>query len=225
MPVLAATRLLLYVSAIQSFQFDIIYRTNEHGNADFLSRLPTNSEQLSIQDDVTIFQLQQIETLPITTRDLAKETEMDAELSPLLRMLQSGGELKGREMEYSLQDGCIMYGQRVCIRKRYRDNVLKELHHGHLGAVKMKAIARSYVFWNGIDKDIENTSKNCSEYAKHKIDPPKVKVHHWEYPNAPMERIHIDYAGPIFEHMFLITVDDHSKCLEAYPMKSSSTLE
>ncbi|XP_035216361.1 uncharacterized protein K02A2.6-like [Stegodyphus dumicola] len=89
----------------------------------------------------------------------------------------------------------------------------------------MKAIARSYVFWNGIDKDIENTSKNCSECAKHEIDPLKVKVHDWEYPSAPMERIHIDYAGPIFEHMFLIIVDAHSKWLEAYSIKLSSTFK
>ncbi|XP_035228562.1 uncharacterized protein K02A2.6-like [Stegodyphus dumicola] len=89
----------------------------------------------------------------------------------------------------------------------------------------MKAIARSYVFWNGIDNDVENTSKNCSECAKHKIDPPMVKVDHWEHPSAPMECIHIDYVGHIFEHMFLIIVDAHSKWLEAYPLKSSSTFK
>ncbi|XP_035224157.1 uncharacterized protein K02A2.6-like [Stegodyphus dumicola] len=137
----------------------------------------------------------QIETLPITARDLAKETKIDAELSPLLRILQSGSELKGREMEYSLQDGCIMYGQLVYIPKRYSANVLKELHHEQLGTAKMKAIARSYVFWN---------------------DPPKVQVHHWEYPSAPMECIHIDHAGPVFEHMFLIIVNAHSKWLVVY---------
>ncbi|XP_035221537.1 uncharacterized protein K02A2.6-like [Stegodyphus dumicola] len=222
MPVLAARRLLHYSLALHSFQFDIIYRkTNQRGNANFLSRLPTNSQQLSVQDDVTTRAIQkQIKTLPITAKDLAKETETDAELSPLLRTLQSGGELKEREMEYTLQDGCIVYGQRFCIPKRYRENVLKELHHGHLGTVNMNAIARSDVFWNG--KDIENTSQNCSECTKHKLDP-KVNVHHWEYPTAPMERIHIDYAGHIFEHMFLIIADAHSEGLEAYPMKSCST--
>ncbi|GFW19288.1 retrovirus-related Pol polyprotein from transposon 412 [Trichonephila clavipes] len=41
LPVLAATRLLHYALILQSFEFDIIFRkTIEHGNADFLSRLP-----------------------------------------------------------------------------------------------------------------------------------------------------------------------------------------
>ncbi|GFU12133.1 uncharacterized protein K02A2.6 [Trichonephila clavipes] len=35
----------------------------------------------------------------------------------------------------------------------------------------------------------------------------------------PWERIHVDFAGPIFEHTFFLIVDAHSKWLEVYPMK------
>ncbi|GFU63088.1 transposon Tf2-9 polyprotein [Trichonephila clavipes] len=67
LPVLAATRLLHYALLLQSFEFDIIFRkTIEHGNADFLSRLPTTSEELEVKDDITIFQMSQIEALPVT---------------------------------------------------------------------------------------------------------------------------------------------------------------
>ncbi|GFQ97792.1 transposon Tf2-6 polyprotein [Trichonephila clavata] len=62
LPVLAATRLLHYALILQSFEFDIIFRkTIEHGNADFLSRLPKTSEELEVKDDITIFQMSQIE--------------------------------------------------------------------------------------------------------------------------------------------------------------------
>ncbi|GFU35827.1 retrovirus-related Pol polyprotein from transposon 17.6 [Trichonephila clavipes] len=38
-----------------SFEFDIIFRkTIDHGNADFLSRLPKTSEELEVKDDITI---------------------------------------------------------------------------------------------------------------------------------------------------------------------------
>ncbi|GFT82218.1 transposon Tf2-6 polyprotein [Trichonephila clavipes] len=39
----------------------------------------------------------------------------------------------------------------------------------------------------------------------------------------PWERIHVDFAGPIFEHTFSLIVDAHSKWLEVYPMKVTTT--
>ena len=40
--------------------------------------------------------------------------------------------------------------------------MLDELHEGHRGVAKMKALARSYVWWPGIDKAIEQVSKGCT---------------------------------------------------------------
>ncbi|GFS59161.1 transposon Tf2-6 polyprotein [Trichonephila clavipes] len=162
LPVLAATRLLHYALILQSFEFDIILRKMiEHGNADFLSRLPKTSEELEVKDDITIFQMSQIEALPVTSKELRQETSKDIELGPLLRALREGKDLQGREAQYTIEDGCIMYGQRVCIPRKFRKNVLEELHAGHLGIVKMKAIARSFVYWKNIDNDIEEAAKNC----------------------------------------------------------------
>ncbi|GFR04208.1 transposon Tf2-6 polyprotein [Trichonephila clavata] len=39
----------------------------------------------------------------------------------------------------------------------------------------------------------------------------------------PWERIHVDFAGPIFEHMFFLIVDAHSKWLEVHPIKVATT--
>ena len=224
LPILSATRLLHYALILQAYQFDIVYRnTKEHGNADFLSRLPLKSEDLVGKDDVAVFQLTQIETLPVKARDLARETQIDSELGPLYRTLKFGGNLGGKEIEYSLQDDCIMHGQRVCVPKKFQERILAELHQGHIGICKMKAIARSYVYWKDIDRDIESTAKNCGDCARFKSDPVRAKVHHWEYPSGPWERIHIDFAGPIFEHTFLIIVDAHSKWMEVYPLKTTNT--
>ncbi|GFR29767.1 hypothetical protein TNCT_40401 [Trichonephila clavata] len=144
LPVLAATRLLHYALILQSFEFDIIFRkTIEHGNADFLSRLPKTSEELEFKDDITIFKMSQIEALPVTSKELRQETGKDIELGPLLKALREGKDLQGREAQYTIEDGCIIYGQKVCIPKKFQKNVLEELHAGHLGIVKMKAIARS----------------------------------------------------------------------------------
>ncbi|GBN09077.1 hypothetical protein AVEN_164331-1 [Araneus ventricosus] len=102
LPVLTATRLLHYTLILQSFQFDIVFRkTADHGNADFLSRLPKTSEELEVKDDITIFQMTQIETLSVTSRELRQETGKDEELGPLLRALREGQNLQGREAQYT----------------------------------------------------------------------------------------------------------------------------
>ncbi|GFX27701.1 integrase_H2C2 domain-containing protein [Trichonephila clavipes] len=89
--------------------------------------------------------------MPVTATDIARATKTDRKLFELYESLKSGTELpvpwKGRESEFSLQNGCIMYGHRVCIPEKYQNQVLEELHVGHPGIVKMKAIARSYCYW------------------------------------------------------------------------------
>ncbi|GFT87038.1 uncharacterized protein K02A2.6 [Trichonephila clavipes] len=193
----------------------------------FASRTLSGSEKKYSQIDKEalsiVWAMSQIEALPVTSKELRQETSKDIELGPLLRALREGKDLQGREAQYTIEDGCIMYGQRVCIPRKFRKNVLEELHAGHLGIVKIKAIARSFVYWKNIDNDIEEAAKNCVDCARYKADPPKSKVHYWEYPSMPWERIHVDFAGPIFEHTFFLIVDAHSKWLEVYPMKVTTT--
>ncbi|GFW61611.1 uncharacterized protein K02A2.6 [Trichonephila clavipes] len=63
--------------------------------------------------------MSQIEALPVTSKELRRETSKDIELAPLLRALREGKDLQGREAQYTIEDdGCIMYGQRVCIQKK-----------------------------------------------------------------------------------------------------------
>ncbi|GFW25271.1 uncharacterized protein K02A2.6 [Trichonephila clavipes] len=132
----------------------------------FASRTLSGSEKKYSQIDKEalsiVWAMSQIEALPVTSKELRQETSKDIELGPLLRALREVKDLQGREAQYTIEDGCIMYGQRVCIPRKFRKNVLEELHVGHLGIVKMKAIARSFVYWKNIDNDIEEAAKNVS---------------------------------------------------------------
>ncbi|XP_043226542.1 uncharacterized protein K02A2.6-like [Amphibalanus amphitrite] len=42
----------------------------------------------------------------------------------------------------------------------------------------------------------------------------------WPYPEAPWDRLHMDYAGPVDGQMILVLVDAHSKWISAYPTAS-----
>ena len=55
-----------------------------------------------------------------------------------------------RRNELTVHQGCILWGMREVIPNKLQDRVLEELHDGHLGVVKMKALARSYFWWPNI---------------------------------------------------------------------------
>jgi hypothetical protein len=50
---------------------------------------------------------------------------------------------------------------RVVIPVQLRGRILNELHVGHIGVVKIKALTRSVVWWPGIDTEVEGTTKCC----------------------------------------------------------------
>lgn len=52
-----------------------------------------------------------------------------------------------------------MREHRVIISKKLHSQILEELHESHFG--KMKDLARNYVWWPRIDKDLEALNKNC----------------------------------------------------------------
>jgi len=58
----------------------------------------------------------------------------------------------------------------------------QELHLGHLGICKMEALARSYVWWPGVDSDIEGFVANSEAAA---AVPATVPRHSWQHLNAP----------------------------------------
>lgn len=51
-----------------------------------------------------------------------------------------------------MHQGCLPWGSRVIISEPLRRRILSMIHKGHMGVVKMKAIARSHVLWSGNDE-------------------------------------------------------------------------
>ena len=93
-------------------------------------------------------------------------------------------------------------------------SVLEELHETHLGASKVKAVARSYIWWPKMDDSSENVAKRCPSCQQASSSPPKAPLHSWEWSSQPWSRLHLDFAGPFMGHMFLVVVDSHSKWLD-----------
>ncbi|KAM7300035.1 uncharacterized protein ISCGN_020599, partial [Ixodes scapularis] len=119
--------------------------------------------------------------------------------------------------------GCIIWGSRLVIPKVAQSTVLDILHTAHPGIVRMKALARSTVWWPGIDHDIEEKAASCSTCQEHRPSMPRAPVHPWETTQHPWSRLHIDFAGPFKGKIFLIVVDSFSKWLDVYIMNSMSS--
>ncbi|XP_064488358.1 uncharacterized protein K02A2.6-like [Ornithodoros turicata] len=88
--------------------------------------------------------------------------------------------------------------------------MLDILHDCHVGQTKMKMLARSYVWWPGLDKAIEMKVKHCDPCAAVAAQEVPVPLHQWEPPDGPWVRLHADFAEPQGVH-YLIIIDAFSK--------------
>ncbi|KAK3100621.1 hypothetical protein FSP39_022706 [Pinctada imbricata] len=237
----SAARLQRYALFLAGYDYNILYRsTKKHGNADTLSRLPLNSQELSDTSEnaeIDALYISQLEHFPVSSKIIQRETTKDVLLSKVHNFVTNGWPTNSDSKEFDpyfsrrteitpppeYQMDHALWGIRIIVPPSLRKKILKELHQGHIGIVKTKSLARSYVWWPGIDTDIENYCKKCEGCQLVKTAPQKAPIHPWEFPSQPWERIHIDFAGPFLNHMFLIIVDAHSKWPEVVPMKKTTS--
>lgn len=229
-PPLAASRMQRWALLLSGHTYDIKYRKSElHANADGLSRLPLPANHGASQQ-AEIFYFRQVENAPITSAQVKRHTRNDPVLSKLLDVVIRGGsdnlpELKPyitKRSELSVQAGCLLWGRRVIIPPVLRKKLLQQLHTGHSGIVRMKELARSYFWWPGLDSEIEETARICSSCQNVRSMPQPAPLHPWDWPEEPWQRIHVDFAGPLEEKMFLIAIDAHSKWPEVSIMRSTT---
>ena len=111
---------------------------------------------------------------------------------------------------------------RVLVPTKLRMKLLDKLHQGHPGISKMKAVSRSYFWWPGLDKDIEELGKSCKSCQSVKNSPTAAPLYPWSWPSKPWECIHVNFAGPFQGSTFLIVVDAYSKWPKVFRMSSTT---
>ena len=92
-PLTAAARLQRWALLLAGYQYEIQFKpTLKHANADGLSRLPLTSHNKDNKDDVetTLFNLAQIECLPVRAEQVQRATARDAILSRVLQFTKNG---------------------------------------------------------------------------------------------------------------------------------------
>ncbi|KFD51889.1 hypothetical protein M513_07218 [Trichuris suis] len=251
-PTLMTTRMLRWRLLLSAYDIDLAYRSGKSmGNADGLSRLPLPTDrdhtgtpgekfvQPSLFADVLMMGIEGSDSVDDVTlldaREVAKLTRKDPILSRVQHWVLHGwpGGSQGdpftqfirRRDELTVIRGCLLWGSRVIVPKRLQKDVLEVLHHAHPGTVRMKALARSYVWWPGIDETIERRVAECSDCQQYRGNPPKAPPRVWNWTPRPWSRIHIDFAGPFRGKTYLLIVDSHSKWLDVEQVASTESKE
>ena len=98
-----------------------------------------------------IFQVSQIEVLPVNVDVIRQATQRDPVLSRVMENIRQGWPtvsekelepFQRRKDELTIQDGCLMWGSRVIIPSKPQAQLLAELHEGHLGIVKDEGLGQ-----------------------------------------------------------------------------------
>lgn len=100
---------------------------------------------------------------------------------------------------------------------------MQELHQVHPGITRINSLARGFVWWPGMDHELEELVKSCPSCQVNQKSPTVAPLHPWEWPQRPWTRLHIDYAGPFQGKMFLITVDAYSKWIDAQVVSAATS--
>ena len=235
-PVMAASRIQRWALTLGAYDYTIEHRPgSKMCNADALSRLPLpdqphDSEIPSLGDINQV--LNHLSEHQITSSEIKTWTAKDPVLSRVHHSILHGWPTSvsepslrpysDRRDELSVTDGCVLLGARVVVPPPGREFVLEQLHDTHPGITRMKSLARSYVWWPGIDKDIVSTVQKCQICQESRPSPSKAPLHPWEWPTRPWCRIHIDHAGPFMGKLFLIIIDAHSKWIDVLIVNSTS---
>jgi hypothetical protein len=232
-PVQAAARLQRWALILSAYKYTLEYRsTHRHADADSMSRLPLAQPWDPQSENMDCFFFESDTASNVTHELIKKNTSVDPVLSKVFRFTMTGWPsvvdpslvpYKTRKDELSVELGCVLWGSRVIVPSSLQEMVLKELHETHPGITKMKMLARSYVWWPKMDSMIEETVSACHICQAMRSEPATAQVHPWTFPTSAWSRLHIDFAGPVGGHTYLVLVDAYSKYPEVVKMSGTTT--
>ncbi|XP_037560807.1 uncharacterized protein K02A2.6-like [Dermacentor silvarum] len=173
-PEMCSPRIMRWALMLGAYNYKLMYRPGASiANADGLSRLQLPVCAQPVERPAEVFMLEAAYPRVLRSTAVAEATSKDSTLAKLRDALWSGAELRDpefrfyadRKLQMSVQEDCILLGSRVIIPSALQQEVLRLLHEGHHGMTKMKAIARSHVWWSSLDEDITAAVRQCQDYS------------------------------------------------------------
>ena len=147
------------------------------------------------------------ELVTISWSLIAQENANDTSLSHLLKQIEQGTQHIDRndptiahfwpvcESAY-IQDGVLLYKDRVIVPTSLHGQILQHLHAAHQGISTMEQRARAIVYWPGMSKDIRETRERCVDCNRNAPSQPATQPISPAPPSTPFEAVFADF----FQH-------------------------
>ena len=143
----------------------------------------------------------EVSDLSISWDKVASETQQDPVLSELVKAIneefQGSYQRLDQFMRYKqtlfIQDGVIIYQDRVVIPQSLRYSVLDTLHAAHQGVSSMQMHAQAIVFWPGISQDIVEKRNKCADCNRNAPSQTVLPSEPAMPPTSPFEQIFADF--------------------------------
>ena len=232
-PDIISPRMLRWSIILSAYNYELIHRPGKLiSHADALSRSPINDTDLQTNKAVNL--LESWGDTPLSVVEIAEQSASDPIIQTVIGWVINGWPNKTptddylpyfrKRNELSIMENCLLWGSRIVLPSIMHSKILNLIHSSHPGVVRMKSLARSYVWWPGIDKQIEKFVSNCKACQVYQNAPHACEPYPWPKPASPWIRIHIDHAGPFNGKLLLIVVDAYSKWVEVRLVNSTNTV-
>lgn len=201
--------------------------------ADTLSRDCDNSEPSITEEFEVLAFLAMSEN---AANRMRKASELDETHQQLRKVIQEGWPEKQEDVTNRVKpfwnfrdhiteyDGLLLKGHKVIIPEEEKQTTLNQLHTGHQGVQRTLAVARNYVFWLNMTKDITDHIQKCSvceaTQRSNTTEPLIVR----EIPNYPFQIV----ATDLFKFQsndFLLIVDSYSGFFDFRQLRHSTSKE
>ena len=216
---------------LQPYTYTIQYEKGINlGLADCLSRLPqpAKTENIDLED----YQVCRVDTVACNAHNkITSATAEDDELHAVKKMILTGWPDTRTEVpplsvpywehrdEFATYANIVFRGERICVPKSLRPDMLKLLHVPHLGIVYTKQRARDIIFWPRMNSHIEDLVSICPICIEFRNKNQKEPMN--SYPELSWSQVSVD-SLELHGKSYIVIGDSYSGFIEIEPLHDTS---
>jgi hypothetical protein len=211
---------------LMDLNFTIIHKPGAYSIADYLSRNAiesSNSKMTTENEQYVAFISEHAIPKAFNRMELVEETKKDNLLNKLKTIIQANNEMEQVTEEQRLikdqfskvmeelsttKNGLIKRGTRIILPRALQERAIKIAHEGHQGIAKTKSLLRTKVWFQGMDKQVEELiakylACELNDTSSH-IQPIKSSA----LPRTAWKELVMDFFGPIPNNSELMVIID-----------------
>jgi len=222
---------------LQPYKVKVLYKPGSENPADYLSRHPSNDLQGDVTHAVKIAEeyVQYVVDNNNTPKSMTLQEVADATISdPILRAAMQAVQtnrwydarcaeglplnslyktLQNCSSELSLghHDTILLKGNRIVLPASLQCRVVEIAHAGHQGITKTVALLREKVWFQGMQKAVEDAVKHCLRCQISTPTTSREPLHMSSLPSAPWIELSADFGQIAPDTYILVIQDEYSR--------------